>query len=102
MGGCAPPTTPRRTLTPNLSRCTGRGGSRTIGVRCRGVMNLEEEREVGFVEAGGAADRHGAGGVAVIGLGEADEFVFFRVAEVVPVLGGQLKGDFGGGCAGVG
>ena len=44
----------------------------------------------------------GAEGVAVVGLGEADELVsFFGVADVEPVLGGEFEGDFGGGGAAV-
>lgn len=64
-------------------------------------MDFEEQRKIGFVKLLGSAYGHCAQGVAVIGLGEADKLGFFGVPCVVPVLGGELKGDFGGGCAGI-
>jgi len=55
-----------------------------------GIVNLEKQREIWLVKCGGAADGHGAGGVAVVGLGEADEFVFFAVPEVCTNIGRRV------------
>ena len=109
--GDYPPATPERPLTLTLSPeygregsggSTGRRGRRTVRVWRGGVVDFKKQRKIRFVKRGGAADGHRAGGVAVVGFGEADELMFLGMAEVEPILRGQFEGDFGGGCAGVG
>ena len=92
-----------RTQTALVARLFAGTERTAIRMGRRRVQRREEERPVGLVEAIDIADAHGADGVAVIALREAEKAGFprFRIRFLSPVLEGDFKGDFDGAGAGV-
>ena len=72
-----------------------------VDERRRREVHLEQHRKVRLVKRRHPPDRHRADRVAVIRLGEADELVLLRPADVEPVLRRQLERDLRRGRAGV-
>jgi hypothetical protein len=71
-------------------------------LRIRQQVDGEQKIVEGLVEAGAAAGRHGAEGIAVIAALEGQEAVAPRLALVAPVLIGELEGHLDAGRAVVG
>ena len=70
-------------------------GQRSVIVgRAADAVRLEQQRAVGLVEHCDVADGNGTDGVAVVGIAQVDEGLFFRFAFVLPVLERNLQGRF--------
>jgi hypothetical protein len=69
------------------------------GVRRRNDVRMADQRIVGIFEQGDIGDAECADGLAMVTIGNADEFLLVAIAAIAPRMEAHLQCDFDGRCA---